>query len=242
METNTANEVPTPPAPPIWEAQTQGTADVQDHTANATPGPSEVQETETTLSLADQRSHPVTSPTGPTSPHIRPTSRRVLPRPEDLMPIIPPAVPRASAALPQDQAQTHRFRQANSIQGANERSVMREGQPQAHGPARAQIPCEHPVPRPAGQPRISEAIARFPTAQGLNQGPSPTQPHDSDNYHPSKADSTEGGAPREEGDAQDLFSHISWEGWGLVKTPNGVYLPETFSPSLPTTDDPTNWW
>ena len=31
-------------------------------------------------------------------------------------------------------------------------------------------------------------------------------------------------------DRQDQFSDISWEGGGLIKTPFGVYLPETFNP------------
>ena len=42
--------------------------------------------------------------------------------------------------------------------------------------------------------------------------------------------------------AQNVFPEISWEGWGLIKTPDGFYLPETFNPFPHVFEDLTDQW
>ena len=49
-------------------------------------------------------------------------------------------------------------------------------------------------------------------------------------------------ASHNEGDTRDPFSDISWEGWGLIKTPDGNYFPETFNPSPFGFEDLTDRW
>lgn len=73
--------------------------------------------------------------------------------------------------------------------------------------------------------------------QGLSQEPVSIQRHNSGECHPTMAADEEDEALRKEGSDQDPLPEVPWEGWGLIKTPDGFYLPETFNP-FPRTIEP----
>lgn len=68
------------------------------------------------------------------------------------------------------------------------------------------------------------------------------QRHNLDRRHLTTAVDEEGEVPCTEECTQLPFPDISWEGWGLVKTSHGVYLPETFNPFSHVFEDPTDQW
>ena len=51
-----------------------------------------------------------------------------------------------------------------------------------------------------------------------------------DESHLSYADRYPLGSQRSSGDRQDTFPDTSWEGLGLIETPDGLYFPEAFDP------------
>lgn len=55
---------------------------------------------------------------------------------------------------------------------------------------------------------------------------------------PTKVASEGGG--QKEGSSRDSFPEVSWGGWRLIRTPDGIYLPETFSPFPHELDDLTD--
>jgi hypothetical protein len=66
--------------------------------------------------------------------------------------------------------------------------------------------------------------------QGPNQGSPQIQRQPSDKCHPTRMENEVYGGLHRGESAQKPYPEISWEGWGLIKTPDGFYLPETFSP------------
>jgi hypothetical protein len=202
----------------------------QNRAANVTPGP-EVQEKETAALLANGKSHLVNT-TEPAPCHIRARSRYALPQ-LGPTPAVRSATPRASATVSLGQAQPPGSRQVNGVESVNEPSVAWRAPQQPRRSAQVQKLSEPPVPGPVEQPQTTgEATTPVTILQELNQGSGPTQQRNSDEFHSTKAVSAEDDASRQERDTQYLFPDISWEGWGLIKTPGGVYLPETFSSSL----------
>lgn len=79
--------------------------------------------------------------------------------------------------------------------------------------------------------------------QEPNQKSTPDQRQVSDRCHLTTAANEESEAPCTEDCTQLLpFPDISWEGWGLIKTSDGVYLPETFNPFPHVFEDLTDQW
>lgn len=94
-------------------------------------------------------------------------------------------------------------------------------------------PSFGPVIRPVGSSRATdEAAALAPVTQGLRQELAPIQGHSSNGT---------GGASRNQEDVEDPLSKISWEGFCLIKTPHGTYLPETCNPNPFGLKDYSDW-
>ncbi|KAF9650425.1 hypothetical protein BDM02DRAFT_1433757 [Thelephora ganbajun] len=152
---------------------------------------------------------------------------------EELMPVTRSATPRAAAITLQAQAKQRASREVNDVQRIGESSATWRGSglSEPRGSVRTQKSSQPAVSGPGERPQTaSESTPPVLMVQESNQEPAPTQRRNSDKCHPTKAVGEEGDASREEGSAQDLFSGISWEGWGLIKTCDGIYLPETFGP------------
>lgn len=78
--------------------------------------------------------------------------------------------------------------------------------------------------------------------QQLSQEPVRVRRHSSGECHPTVAANVEVEVLREEGSNQGPFPDIFLEGWGLIKTPDGIYLPETFKPFPHELEDLTDQW
>jgi len=241
-----------PNAPPLGEGQARVVVDTQypapdcrweqNHGGNSTPGPLEGQEKETAIRLVDRQNHLVNPPTE--SPYVRPPSRRALLQPEGPMSVARSAIPRASATASQGQARPREPRQVNNGQSLGEPSVTWRGSdlPEPCGSVQAQKPSDPAIFGPVERPQTADEHTQpVLMVQESNQESAPIQRHDSDKCHPTKV-ANEDEASRREGSVQDPFQDISWEGWGLIRTPNGIYLPETFDPFPHVFEDLTDQW
>ena len=209
---------------PLGEGQTRIVVDVrypapldrhweQNHSGSGTSGLIKARQAETVALLVDQQNRMVTPPKEPPPPHVRPPSRCSLPQPvEGPMPFARPAIPLASPTTPRGQTKPRTPRQVN------------DGQ-------RLDKPPDPAVFAPVERPQtVDEPTPPVPMVQELNKGSAPIQRRNLDKFHLEKGGDEEDKVSRKEGCVQDPFPGISWEGWGLIKTPHGIYLPETFNP------------
>lgn len=123
-------------------------------------------------------------------------------------------------------------RQANDIQGLDEPSATRRepGSPEVCEGVRRQEPSAPVVSVPVERPQI--ANARTPpvtVVQEPSRGSAPIQLRNSIECYPAKA-ANEDEDSQKEGSARNSFPEVSWGDWRLVRTPDGIYLPETFNP------------
>jgi len=241
-----------PNAPALREGQTRVVVDAQypapdrhweqNHNGNGTPGPPEGQEKETAVRLVNPQNNLVNSPIE--SSYVLPPSKRALPQPEGPMSVAHSVIPRASATASQGQARPRESRQVNDGQSLGEPSVARRrsGLPEPCGSVQAQKPSGTVIFGPAERPQIAgENTPPILTVQEPDHEPAPIQRRSSDKCHPTKV-ATEDEASRRGRCVQDPFPDISWEGWGLIRTPNGIYLPETFNPFPQVFEDLTDQW
>lgn len=201
----------------------------QNHIPNVTPCLSEAQGREAPILSADRRSHPAAPPTEPATPYIRPTSRNSSPQLKKLALVVSNVIPQTSAPVLHGQAQPDGSRQLNGDRCMDGPPGMWTEPPQplwSIQPEKLFQPPPGHVERP---PTTSEA-ALIPMVQEPNQAPVPTQRHDPDKLHQMEAPSEQGGASRKGGDTQGPYSIVSWGGWEFIKTPHGLYFPETFDP------------
>jgi hypothetical protein len=195
----------------------------ENHTADATPGPLEAQKKVSLVLVTDRQSHQFNPPTGLILPYTRPPL--ALPQTEETTSVVRPLTLLSSASESNDQIQPRESPQI--VQSTDEPSVIRIGLAQP----------ESPVMGPVWELRVTdEAAVPVPMKRGLRQGSVPTQGCDL-----TKGANEEDDASRNE-DTQVPFSDNSWEGWGLIQTPNGDYLPETFKPFPSGFEDLTNQW
>ena len=223
-------DVQYPPPRSRWE---------RDSVGNITPGPLGVQEKEAVVPLADQQSDLANPPTESASPHTRPRSRRVLQQPKELPPVGRSALPKTSTPS-QGRAEPQAPRQLGGGQISNEPPATREEPPLprlcegVQVQTRSESAGSDPVERPQ---TTGEHATPALTIRDPRQQPAPIQRRDSD-----KAANEGDKVLRKEGTARDRFADISWEGWGLIKTPDGFYLPETFDPFPHELEDLTDQW
>ena len=217
-------------APPLREGQTRVTVD----TGNVTPGPLEAHKNETVVPLVDRQNHPVNPPTK--QPHAHPLSRRALSQQEEPVSVGGSPLLQASAAVSQGQP--------NGGQTLRGQSATRKGLaalPRPCGSAWGEKPPEPAVSGLVKRPQTADEPNPPAVAQEPSQESESVQGHNF-KCHPTTVAEEEVGAIRKEGYMQDSFLGISWEGWGLIKTPDGVYLPETFSPFPHVFEDLTDQW
>ena len=119
----------------------------------------------------------------------------------------------------------------NDIQRFDEPPAMRRGPglPEARESVLGKESSAPGVSVAAEQSQIANvstptvALVREPS-----RGSTLIQPLNSVERYPTKV-GNEGGGLQKEGSAWGSFSEISWGGWRLVRTPDGIYLPETFN-------------
>lgn len=231
MEANASRETSAHCASPFVEGQVRSVVHEQDHTMDVTTSLLGAQEKENLALLADRQSDLADSPTETTHSPIRPLSRHTQPQVEEPTSIVRSATSPASACLSHGEVKPHESPQINDAQSIGEPSLMWIGSLQPRKCAQGQRTSGYPLLGPAVEPRAtSEDTESVMIMQEFYQESVLFQGRCSDECHPTKATSKEEGGLRN-GDAQDPFSDISWEGWGLIETPYGVYLPETFDPS-----------
>jgi len=227
--------------PPLRNGQTRAAADVRDLTPDhdwgqncawsITPDPLEMQAEEAGVLLIDQRDRPANPPTEMAPPHTRSSSVRALFPVEEPIGRSPPL--RASATALQGQARPPPSRQVNDNQWLGEPSAAwnRPAPSEPCGGVRVPKQSNSAVAGPVERPRTAEEPAfQVLMAKEQSQEPAPIQPSNSGECYPTVATNEEGEALREEGSDQEPFPDTLWRGWGLVKTPDGMYLPETFNP------------
>ena len=186
----------------------------QSHTTDNPPGSLEVQEKEASILSAGRQSHSVMTPIEPILSHTPPTHA-------------PPLQPHDTPKI---------------AQSTDEPSVMWIGPAHPHG-CTQQKSLGSPAIGPVRGPRATaEAAALAPVTHGLCQDPAPVKGCDSNECRSENGSSGEDDASGNQGDTQDPFSDISWEGWGLINTPEGVYFPETFNPSPSGSEALTDRW
>lgn len=191
----------------------------QDHTGDITPDLLKALEKETPVLLADRQGHRVDSP-------IEPTTSQ-LPFVHDLLQIegsscvVYPSRPRSSASAPNYQIQPRES--PKIVQSVDESSGILVGSARPHE-------CSQQKSTGGESQATDESATSAPIKPGLHQGSIPIQGCDSNEHPPENGASEADDTSHNEGDTQDPFSDISWEGWGLIKTPDGNYLPETFNP------------
>ena len=203
----------------------------RDYTGNVTPGL--VQEREAAVPLADRQCDPANPPTESAPPQIRPPSRRALSQPEEPSPVGRSTPLRTSAISSQVQAKSRALRQIKDGQRVGEQSAVQKelALPQLCKGVQVQTHSEPAISNPFELPQIvDEHPPPFLMVREPRQGPAPIQRRNSDDRHPTAAVNKEDEALRKEGSMHDPSPGISWEGWGLIRTPDGVYLPETFNP------------
>jgi len=220
--------------PPLSDGHTRTVVDVQypvpdrrwrqNRTGSITPGLLETQAKETAALFADL---PVNPPREPTPPHMRPSSRRV--QLEESAPVSCPAPLRAPATASRGQAKPCASQQTNDDQWLGDSPAAWDG------PASSE-PCGGVRAPNKSNPVASGRVERPQTTEEsipqvlAVQEPAPIQRSNSDELHPTTVAKEDDGASHKEGIVQDPFPDILWEGWGLIKTSGGIYLPETFNP------------
>ena len=209
----------------------------QDHTGKGTPDPLEVQKKETTVLLANRQGRLISLQAELAPSHVRPLSGHALSQPEPTS-VARSTIRPASATASEGRTQPHVPRQG--VQSLDESSVtLREpGLPEPSRSAQTQD-LSGPVEQ---RQTIGESTSPVIVVQESNQASEPEQRHNLDKCHPTKTANGEGETSRQEVHTQDPFPDISWEGWGLIRTSEGAYLPETFNPSPHIFQDLTDQW
>ena len=227
--------------PPLVDGQTLGAVDVRDLTPDRdwgqnctgtiTPGPLETQAKEAGVLFTDQQDRLVNPPTEPTPSNILPSSRHGILQVEE--PIGRSTPLRAPATASRGQARPPASRRFSDDQWLGEPSAVWNG-PASSGPCgrvRVQKQSNSAVSDPVERPQTADGPAlQVLVVQEPNHEPVPIQRHNSGECHRTVPVNEEVEVLRKEGSNQDPFPDISWDGWELVKTPDGVYLPETFNP------------
>lgn len=211
-----------------------------------TPGLSEApQKEETVALLASRQNRPANPQTKPAPLHIRPSSRYAPSRSEELTSAVCFKSRRTSATASQRRSQPRASRQADDIQTLDRPSATLRGLdvPEPYRSAQAQEPYCPAVSGPVERLQATEESTPLAlVVQEPNEELLLTQRHSSNKCHPTEAANEVDRGLRKEGFAQNLFLEISWEGWGLIKTPDGVYLPETFNLLPHEFEDLTDQW
>lgn len=211
-------------------------------TGNATSGLLEVQKKETAISLTDRRNALSSSPTESTSTQIRPPSRCALSQPEERSPV-GSALPRTIATPPQGRAKPRVPRRVNVERRLDGLSAAwkEPALPQLRGGVPAQTQFAPGVPGPVERPQTTgEHTPPVLSVQAPCQKSVPIQRRNMDERHLTTVADKE--TSHKDGYGQDPFPDISWEGWGLIKTPDGVYLPEAFNLFPHELEDLTDHW
>lgn len=193
----------------------------------------------------DRQNHPANPQVPPTPPHIHPPGRHAPLRSEEPTPSTRSTSRSNSATASQGQPRLRVTQQVNDVQSLGEPSTTwrRPDVPESCGSAQAQE---------SSGPAVSGPVERLKTAdestpptlvvQEPNQESLPVKRDASDRCNLTEgANEVDEGLRREE-PAQNVFPEISWEGWGLIKTPDGFYLPETFNPFPHVFQDLTDQW
>jgi len=187
-----------------------------------------------TAILSDYRQNHLVSPsTELVPPRIRAPSRHVVLQLTEPTPITHSAYPRASVTVLRDQAKSRASGRVIENQSFDEPPTTRRGPgfPEQCRNLQGQILSDPVVSCPIERPRtVNEPTPPTPMAQEPNREPTPIQRHNSGGCHPTKVVNEEVEAPRKAAYVQGPFLDISWEGWGLIRTSGGIYLPETFNP------------
>jgi hypothetical protein len=126
----------------------------------------------------------------------------------------------------------------------DEPSAISEGQalPEQVGSVQVQKKSDPAVSGPVERPQTADEPTPLLVVQETSQQSALIQRRNSDKRHPTTTANEGGEQIRKEGYVQDPFPDISWEGWGLIKTPGGLYLPETFNPFSHVFEDLTDQW
>ena len=200
---------------------------------------------ETAVLLADQRNHRANPQVGLAPPYIYPSGRHAPSQSEEPTPVARCTSYPISATASQGRSRLHGSRQVNDVQSLDKPSMTWRGPglPDPCGSARAQEPSNPAVSGPVERLQTTdESTPPVLVVQEPNRESRPIQRQTSDKCHPKKAANEVDGDLRREGSVQNPFPEISWEGWGLVETPDGIYLPETFDPFPHVFEDLTDQW
>jgi len=193
----------------------------------------------------DRQNYPANPQVPPTPSYIHLPGRHAPLRSEEPTPPACSTSRSNSATESQGQPQLRGTRQVNDVQSLGEPSTTwrRLDIPESCGSAQAQEPSGPAVSGPVERLKTAdESTPPTSVVQEPNQEPTPTKRRVSDICHPTEGANEMGGGLRREEPAQNVFPEISWEGWGLVKTPDGFYLPETFNPFPHELEDLTDQW
>ena len=186
-----------------------------------------MQAIETGVLSTDQQDRLVDPPTEAAPLHTRPSSRRAL------FQVKEPIGRSAPATASQGQARPPASRQVNDDQLLGEPSAAwnEPASSEPCGGVRVQRQSNSAVSDPVERLRmVEEPALQVLVVQEQSQEPVPIQRHNSDECYPTVVANEKGRALREDGSNRDPFPDILRGGWGLIKTPDGIYLPETFDP------------
>ena len=205
----------------------------------------DVRSLETAVLLTDRHNGPAGPQIEPAPPYVHPPGRRAPSQSEEPTPLAHSTSCTNLAIASQGQSRLRGSRQINDVQSLDEPSAKRRGLGllESCRSTQAQEPSDPTVPGPIERLQTAdESTLPALVVQEPKQESSPIQRHTSDKFHPTKAANEVDGSLHREGSVQNPFPGISWEGWGLIKTPDGVYLPETFNPFLHVLGDLTDQW
>jgi hypothetical protein len=225
-EGNAIRKAPGQRPPPLAGGQVQAVVGVlreQNCATSITPCPChpQAQEKDSVLMTGRQQNQ-ISSPTEPSPPQIRPTGRYTLPQPGEPTSAAYSAIPRTLKTVSQSQLQPCVSGTLGGTGCADEAPPTWTGPSRPRGGAETQKPSEPPVPGFLESSRIpGETTTPVPTAQDV------FQQRNLDKGHSTKAISGEGDSSNNV-DTPDPFPATVCESLGLIKTPHGIYLPETF--------------
>jgi len=205
----------------------------------------DVQYLETTSLLVDRQNYPADPQVELAPPCIHPPGRHAPSQSEEPTPVARATSCPGSATASPGQPRLRGSQPVNDIQSLDGPSTTLRGPglPESCGSPRVQEPSDPAVSDPVERPQTAgESTPPTSVVQEPNQGPPPIRRHTSDKSHPTKAASEADGGLRRGGSPQKSFPEISWECWGLIKTPDGIYLPETFNPFPHELEDLTDQW
>ena len=205
----------------------------------------DVQYLETTALLADQQNHPADPQVELAPPCIHPPGRHAPSQSEEATPFARATSCTGSATASLGQPRLRGSRLINDVQSLDGPSMALRGPslPESCRSPRVQEPSDPAVSDPIERPQTAgQSTPPASAVQEPNQEPPQVRRHTSEKSHPTKAANEVDGGLRRGGSPQKSFSEISWEGWGFIKTLDGIYLPETFNPFPHELEDLTDQW